>query len=105
MEKRVLKKAFTSSVDLPFRGNGIVVEGSVRKTGHADDRYVASVTALLDGEEIEHFTMPIDYIKRKYEIFSAYCFGSGQHVLTLRLNNPHPDYEVYASEMVVYDEE
>ena len=103
-EKRVLKKAFTTSVDLQFKGNSIVVEGSVRKTGHADDSYVASVTALLDGEEVEHFTMPIDYIKRKYEIFSAYCFESGEHTLTLRLDNPHPDYELYASEMVVYDE-
>ena len=105
VEKRVLKKAFTTSVDLSFQGNGIVVEGSVRKTGHADDSYVASVTALLDGEEVESFLMPIDYIKRKYEIFSAYCFGSGSHTLTLRLNNPHPDYELYASEMVVYDSE
>ena len=67
--------------------------------------FALDVCIMLDGEEIEHFTMPIDYIKRKYEIFSTYCFGSGQHVLTLRLNNPHPDYELYASEMVVYDEE
>ena len=101
----MLKKAFTTSVDLPFKGSGIVVEGSVRKTGHADDSYVASVTALLDGEEMETFPMPIDYITRKYEIFSAYCLESGEHTLTLRLNNPHPDYELYASEMVVYDKE
>ncbi len=105
VEKRVLKTAFTSSVDLPFKGNSIVVEGSVRKTGHADDSYVASITALLDGSEVETFDMPIDYIKRKYEIFSSYCFESGEHTLTLRLNNPHPDYEIYASEMVVYDKE
>ena len=105
VEKRVLKKAFTGSVELAFKGNSIVVEGSVRKTGHADDSYVASVTALLDGTEMESFKMPMDYIKRKYEIFSAYGFPSGDHVLTLRLNNPHPDYELYASEMVVYDEQ
>jgi hypothetical protein len=105
VEKRVLKKAFTTSVDLRFHGNSIVVEGSVRKTGHADDSYVASITALLDGTEVEKFSMPIDYITRKYEIFSSYCFPSGDHTLTLRLDNPHPDYEIYASEMVVYDEE
>ena len=105
VEKRVLKKAFTDSVDLKFNGNSIVVEGSVRTTGHADDSYVADITALLDGVEVENFKMPIDYITRKYEIFSKYCFQSGEHTLTLRLNNPHPDYEMYASEMVVYDEE
>ncbi|MBO4557480.1 MAG: ADP-ribosylglycohydrolase family protein [Bacteroidales bacterium] len=105
VEKRVLKKAFSDSVDLEFKGNSIVVEGSVRKTGHADDSYVADVTALLDGAEVENFKMPIDYITRKYEIFSKYCFESGAHTLTLRLNNPNPDYELYASEMVVYDKE
>ncbi|MBO4340209.1 MAG: ADP-ribosylglycohydrolase family protein, partial [Bacteroidales bacterium] len=105
VEKRVLKKAFTSSASFSFNGNSIVVQGSVRKTGHADDSYIASVTAILDGTELETFTMPVDYIKRKYEIFSAYCFDGGQHTLTLRLNNPHPDYELYASEMVIYDAE
>ena len=105
VEKRVLKKAFTESVELAFKGNSIVVEGSVRKTGHADDSYVANITALLDGTEVENFNMPVDYITRKYEIFSKYCLPSGGHTLTLRLNNPHPDYELYASEMVVYDEE
>lgn len=105
VEKRVLKKTFTDSLVLKFKGNSIVVEGSVRKTGHADDGYVARVTALLDGEIAETFNMPLDYIKRKYEIFSAYCFGGGSHELTLRLENPHPDYELYASEMLVYDEE
>ena len=79
------------------------MEGSVRKTGHADDSYVAQLTALLDGQEVEQFSMPIDYITRKYEIFSNYDFPQGDHTLTLRLENPHPDYEVYASEMVVYD--
>lgn len=103
VEKRVLKLAFTDRAELSFRGNSIVVEGSVRKTGHADDSYVADITAFLDGVEMENFRMPMDYITRKYEIFSAYCFDSSEHVLTLRLNNPHPDYEIYASEMVVYD--
>ena len=100
----LLPCGFTSSVEIPFRGNGVVVEGAVRRTGHAPDGYVASVTAFLDGEEVESFLMPVDYIKRKYEIFSAYGFASGAHTLTLRLNNPHPDYELYASEMVIYDE-
>ena len=103
VEKRVLKKAFTDQVELTFNGCGVVVEGSVRKTGHADDSYTASITALVDGKVVETFRMPIDYIKRKYEIFSGYDFGSGKHVLTLRLENPHPDYDIYASEMVVYD--
>lgn len=105
VEKRVLKLAFTDSAEIAFNGNSIVVEGSVRKTGHADDSYIAQVTALLDGKEVERFRMPVDYITRKYEIFSAYCFESGAHTLTLKVENPHPDYELYASEIVVYDKQ
>ena len=99
----VLKKRFNSSVVLEFTGNSIVVEGSVVKTGHSDEDYVARIAALLDDEVVEVFAMPYDYIKRKYEIFSRYCFPSGQHRLELRLLNPHPDFEINAQEMVVYD--
>ena len=103
VEKRVLKQAFTDCLDLKFEGNSIVVEGNVSRTGHSDDNYTATLTAILDGEVVETFTMPVDYIIRKYEIFSAYCFDSGPHTLTIRLENPHPDFEIYASEAVIYD--
>ena len=102
VDKVVLKKRFNSSVVLEFTGNSIVVEGSVVKTGHSDEDYVARIAALLDDEVVEVFAMPYDYIKRKYEIFSRYCFPSGQHRLELRLLNPHPDFEINAQEMVVY---
>jgi hypothetical protein len=53
---------------------------------------------------VEEFVMPYDYITRKYEIFSKYCFESGHHTLELKLLNPHKDYEINAQEMVIYDE-
>ncbi len=102
--KVVLKKQFsTDDLVLQFTGNSIVVEGSVVRTGHSDKAYVATIQALLDGEEVEVFKMPYDYITRKYEIFSKYCFESGSHTLTLRLLNPDPDFVVNAQEMVIYD--
>ena len=103
VDKVVLKKRFNSSVVLEFTGNSIVVEGSVVKTGHSEEDYVARIAALLDDEVVEVFAMPYDYIKRKYEIFSMYCFPSGAHKLELKLLNPHPDFEINAQEMVVYD--
>lgn len=101
--KTVLKKRFNSYVELGFIGNSIVVEGSVVKTGHSDDDYKARISAELDGAVVEVFDMPYDYITRKYEIFSKYCFSSGAHKLVLRLLNPHPNFEINAQEMVVYD--
>ena len=103
--KVVLKKHFADSLELKFDGNSIVVEGSVVKTGHSDDAYQAHIQAWLDGGLVEEFTMPYDYITRKYEIFSRYCFDSGNHSLILKLLNPHPDFEINAQEMVIYDKD
>ena len=102
--KVVLKKRFSDSLILEFNGNSIVVEGSVVKTGHDDSDYRARIQAWLDSEMVEEFVMPYDYITRKYEIFSKYCFESGHHTLELKLLNPHKDYEINAQEMVIYDE-
>ena len=103
--KTVLKKRFSDSLTLEFDGNSIVVEGSVVKTGHDDSDYRAELQAYLDGELIEEWVMPYDYITRKYELFSKYCFASGHHTLKFVLNNPHPDYEINAQTMLVYDNE
>lgn len=101
--KVVLKKKFNDTLTLNFNGNSIVVEGSVMKTGHDNSDYVARIQAWLDGEMVEEFSMPFDYITRKYEVFSKYCFGSGDHTLKFVLLNPHKDYVVNAQEMVIYD--
>ena len=104
-EKRRIGKAFSTSLDITFNGNSIVVGGFLRATGIPDDSYVASVTAFLDGEEVGQYNMPADYIKRKDELFYTYCIESGDHTLSLRFDNPRPDYELYASEIVVYDKQ
>ena len=101
--KIVLKKTFTDELTLEFEGNSIVVEGSIVQTGHSSEDYRAELSAYLDGELVEEFVMPVDYIKRKYEVFSKYCFESGKHSLRLVLGNPSPDFAVRAQEMVIYD--
>jgi hypothetical protein len=105
VDKVVLKKQFNDQVTLKFKGNSIVVEGEVRKIGHSNDEYVANVSAYIDGEKVEDFLMPYDYITRKYEIFSKYLLDSGEHTLTIVVNNPHKDFALYASNMVIYDNE
>lgn len=105
VRKTVLKKRFSDEISINFNGNSIVVEGNVVRTGHDASDYVAHLEAYLDGEKIEVFDMPHDYLKRKYEVFSRYCFDSGNHTLRLVLTNPHPDYVINAQEMLVYDNE
>ena len=103
--KVVLKKRFTDELTLEFNGNSIAVQGMVIKTGHDDSDYRARLQAYLDGELVEEFVMPFDYITRKYELFSKYCFESGRHTLRFVLLNPHKDYVISAQEMVIYDKD
>ena len=64
---------------------------------------MAQIEAYIDGEKVEEFVMPYDYIKRKYDIFHKYNLPKdGKHVLKIKLLNPHKSYVVEAKEMVVY---
>lgn len=53
----------------------------------------------------KEWLMPVDYVTRKYELFSRYCFGSGHHTLRFEWLNPHPDYVINAQTMLIYDNE
>lgn len=101
-DKRVLKRKFDDVFTLEFNGNGIVITGSLLKTGHSSIEYVAEVEATLDGQTVENFKMPYSYTTRKYDLFSRYDLNSKSHKLTLKLLNPHPDFAINASEAVIY---
>jgi hypothetical protein len=103
VEKRVLKKTFTDTLQLTFQGNSVVVLGEVQKTGHNESAYTAQMEAYIDDQKVESFTMPYDYIKRKYDVFSIYDLKTdGIHHLLIRVLNPNDDYAINAKEMVVY---
>lgn len=103
VDKKVLKRIFYDSTTLDFEGTGIVVEGSIVQTGHSGLDYVAEVEATLDGNVVETFRMPLDYITRKYDVFSRYDIPAGTHRLTLKILNPNPDFAINATDMVIYD--
>jgi hypothetical protein len=103
VEKRVLKKTFNDSLQVTFNGNSVVLLGEVQKTGLDEISYVAQLEAFIDGRKVENFTMPFDYIKRKYDIFSSYDLKTdGSHQLVIKVLNPNENYVINAKEMVVY---
>lgn len=102
-ERRVLKEKFRDELTLEFDGNSIVVMGQITMVNEDDGEYVAQLEAYIDGEKVEEFVMPYDYIKRKYDVFHKYNLPEdGKHVLKIKLINPHKSYVVEAKEMVVY---
>lgn len=104
-EKRVLKKQFSDELTLKFEGSAVVVLGQVTKVGFDNSGYVAKLEAYIDGQKVEDVIMPVDYIKRKYDIFYKYGLKDGKHELRLKLLNPKREYVIEAKEMVVYSNE
>lgn len=105
-ERRVLKQKFNDELTLEFVGNSVVVMGKITMVNEDDGEYIALLEAYIDGDKVEEFVMPYDYIKRKYDIFHTYNLPhDGKHILELKLLNPHKSYVVEATEMVVYSPE
>lgn len=103
VERRVVKYVLGKEHTWEFDGSGIVVQGNIRTDlPDAAPDYVARLEAFVDGESVEKFDMPLDYIKRKYDIFHIYGLPDGKHSLTIKWLNPDPAYAVQCKDVVVY---
>ena len=102
-ERRVIGKPFEKdSLHIDFTGNGIVVMGFVKQVMPDNLYYVANMEAYIDGQLVESFKMPFDYIKRKYDIFHRYDLPQGNHTLVVKWVNPHPNYAIQTKDVVIY---
>lgn len=103
VERRVVKYDLGNEHSWEFTGSGIVVQGNIRADlpGATDD-YVAELEAVIDGKSVEKFKMPLDYIKRKYDIFHVYGLPEGKHTLTIKWLNPNPAYAVQCKDVIIY---
>ena len=102
-ERRVIGKPFeNNSLTVNFTGNAVVLMGFVKQLMPDNLYYLAQMEAYLDGQLVESFKMPFDYIKRKYAIFHRYNLTQGDHTLVVKCVNPHPNYVIRTKDMVVY---
>ncbi|MCI1779433.1 MAG: ADP-ribosylglycohydrolase family protein [Bacteroidales bacterium] len=102
VERRVNKFDLGTEKSFEFDGCGVVLMGMIRKDGKDDSDYVARLSAYIDGEKVEDFDMPYDYIKRKYDIFYKYDLEEGHHELVIKWLNPQRAYAVQCKDLVVY---
>ena len=106
VERRVVKAELDPEQSWKFNGCGVVLQGLVRRDDKAlPGDYVARLQALIDGQPIEEFNMPLDYITRKYDIYHNYDLTPGEHTLTVRWLNPKKGYAVQCKDIVVYGPE
>ena len=94
---------FENPFETEFTGKGVVVTGSVRTTGKADKSYTARLEAYIDGQLVEKFDMPADFIKRKYDIFHKYDISPGKHALSIKWLNPDKNYRIDVKDVLVFE--
>lgn len=105
-ERRVINKEFYGEpIHFSFMGNGVVMMGNIKQVQKDENNdYVALLEAYIDGEKVENFKMPFDYIKRKYDIFHHYQLKEEKHELIIKWLNPDPRYAIMVKDVVVYSE-
>lgn len=102
-ERRAIKYDLGTEKAFDFNGKGVVLMGLIRKEAKdSDNNYIAILEAYIDGKKVETIQMPVDYIKRKYDIFYHYDLAEGPHRLVVKWTNPNPKFAVECKDMVVY---
>jgi len=103
-ERTVVGKQLDSEnteVEVEFNGNGFVLTGSAQKEEALEDG-VLQLEMNIDGGEVEAFTMPTSFSKRKHEVAWKYQLPEGEHSVWIQLINPTTGYRVDVGDLIVY---
>lgn len=98
------KDLYNENIVVDFSGTGVVVMGAIKRISGKNNDYVAFLRATINGEEVETFRMPFDYIKRKYDIFHKYELPYQKHRLVIEWLNPNPDFRIHHKDVVIYSD-
>ena len=97
-------RELNDSLELEFDGNSICLTGFYRKRNpEAADDYVYQIKAYLDGELVQEYPMPCNWLTQKHDPFCQFCFESGHHTLKLVIQNPNPDFYIELWKIATYD--
>ena len=90
--------------EVRFEGVGAVISGQLQ----ADERVPADYVALLDvffnEELIERCELPLDYNKRKHELFFNYDRPAGNYKISCRWVNPVEGADIWVRDVITYKE-
>lgn len=83
-----------------FEGNGYALCGSVKHDTKED--YAADLTVYIDGKEVQHILLPVDFNKRSQEISWKYQLPMSKHQMTMKWNNPEKGAMLHCGEIIIY---
>ena len=86
-----------------FDGTGFVLKGDASQWGN-NSNYVFDTELYVDDKLIESPKLPVNYTTRRYELAWKYALPKGKHSVRMKILNPSKDYEVRASEAIIYSD-
>ena len=120
VEKRQINKEISNldeqNLSFDFSGIGIVVRGKVNNRNFSDIYALESDEQTLNGYIVKmEFTVddmdpvvveePLAFIRRNHELFFKYELVPGDHQLSMKVLNPHPDVIIQLYDAIVYDKD
>lgn len=99
-----IEKEFTTELD----GKGFVVRGEIRPTKSSSWDYlgpfILKATVSIDNGAPELVELPASFTTRRHELFWNYSLAPGKHSITIKIQNPTPDFLMYISNILVYQD-
>jgi len=101
IERRGINKKITELDSVGFEGTGIVIQGNITSP---DKNYVGKMEAYLNGKLVETINLPVDYTKRRYDLFWKYRLQKSKYTLTFKWLNPKPDATINFGDAIIYSD-
>jgi hypothetical protein len=90
-----------------FDGIGFVIRGEVRPRNGSNWNYFGDftfrTTITVDDNPADTVMLPASFTTRRHELFWKYAMPEGKHALKVTVLNPHPEFELRFSDILVYD--
>ena len=101
VERRGINKKIADLDSIAFEGTGIVVTGYISSP---DKNYVGKMEAYVNGKLAETINLPVDYAKRRNDLFWKEQLPKAKYALTFKWLNPQPDATINFREAIVYSD-
>lgn len=101
--KNLHRKPFTG-LNFEFEGTGFLLSGEAARKYGIEKNYVFDVEIIVDGIKTETIKMPTDYITRRTDICWKYELPNKKHSVTVKVLNPHDDYELLSRSYFIFSD-
>ncbi len=94
-----------NEITFDFEGTGFALRGGAAKKQQDLPEYIFKAELYVDGKKVETASLPTSFTTRRYELFWRYQLPNKTHQVMVKILNPHKDYEIRASEAVIYGDQ